>query len=88
MVATNADDTAVVLYTSGTTGKPKGAELTHANLMLNAHIFRTQLMTMTPDTVGLCVLPLFHIFGQTAMQNAVLAAGAPSCWHVSTRRRR
>ena len=73
--ATNADDTAVVLYTSGTTGKPKGAELTHVNLFLNAHIFRTQLMTMTPDTVGLCALPLFHIFGQTAMQNAVLAAG-------------
>jgi long-chain acyl-CoA synthetase len=75
VTATNADDTAVVLYTSGTTGKPKGAELTHSNLMLNAHVFRTQLMPLTADAVALCALPLFHIFGQTAVQNAVLAAG-------------
>ena len=75
VVATNADDTAVVLYTSGTTGKPKGAELTHVNLLLNAHIFRTQLLDLTADTVALCALPLFHTFGQTAIQNAVLAAG-------------
>ena len=72
---TNGDDTAVLLYTSGTTGKPKGAELTHSNLMLNAHIFRTDLLPLTADTVALCALPLFHIFGQTGVQNAVLAAG-------------
>jgi long-chain acyl-CoA synthetase len=75
VTATNGDDTAVVLYTSGTTGKPKGAELTHSNLMLNAHVFRRDLMPLGPDTVALCALPLFHIFGQTAVQNAVLAAG-------------
>jgi long-chain acyl-CoA synthetase len=75
VTATNGDDTAVVLYTSGTTGKPKGAELTHSNLMLNAHVFRTDLMPLTADTVALCALPLFHIFGQTGVQNAVLAAG-------------
>ncbi len=75
VTATNGDDTAVVLYTSGTTGKPKGAELTHLNLLMNAYLFRTELMQLTPDTVALCALPLFHIFGQTAVQNAVLATG-------------
>jgi long-chain acyl-CoA synthetase len=73
--ATDADDTAVILYTSGTTGKPKGAELTHANLLLNAHVVTLQLVPLTPDTVALGVLPLFHSFGQTVVQNAVLAAG-------------
>jgi long-chain acyl-CoA synthetase len=75
IAATNGDDTAVVLYTSGTTGKPKGAELTHLNLLMNAYFFRTDLMPLTPDTVALCALPLFHIFGQTGVQNAVLATG-------------
>ena len=73
--ATNADDTAVILYTSGTTGKPKGAELTHANLLLNAHLVKLQLVPLTPDTVALGILPLFHSFGQTVIQNAVLATG-------------
>jgi long-chain acyl-CoA synthetase len=73
--ATNADDTAVILYTSGTTGRPKGAELTHANLLLNAHVVNMQLVPLTPDTVALGVLPLFHSFGQTVVQNAVLATG-------------
>jgi long-chain acyl-CoA synthetase len=72
---TMADDTAVILYTSGTTGRPKGAELTHLNLFLNAHYFRTELLPVTVDTVALAVLPLFHSFGQTCIQNAVLAAG-------------
>ena len=75
VTATNGDDTVEVLYTSGTTGKPKGAELTHLNLVLNAHFFRSDLMTLTAETVALCGLPLFHIFGQTGVQNAVLAAG-------------
>src|SRR6185503_19666689 len=75
VAATNGDDTAVVLFTSGTTGKPKGAELSHLNLMLNALFFRAELMQMSAHTVALCALPLFHIFGQTGMQNAVLAAG-------------
>ncbi len=73
--ATNADDPAVILYTSGTTGRPKGAELTHANLLLNAHVVNLQLVALTPDTVALGILPLFHSFGQTVVQNAVLATG-------------
>ncbi|MFN2506454.1 MAG: long-chain fatty acid--CoA ligase [Acidimicrobiales bacterium] len=71
---TEADDTAVVLYTSGTTGKPKGAELTHANLVSNAEV-SAHLVDLGPDTVALVALPLFHAFGMTVMHNAVLATG-------------
>lgn len=72
---TMPDDTAVILYTSGTTGRPKGAELTHFNMFYNAHYAGTQLMQLTPDTVALATLPLFHSFGQTCIQNAVLGVG-------------
>jgi long-chain acyl-CoA synthetase len=71
---TTAEDTAVILYTSGTTGKPKGAELTHFNLFYNADAtFR--LMRSGEDTVALVTLPLFHSFGQTCLMNAVLGRG-------------
>jgi long-chain acyl-CoA synthetase len=69
-------DTAVVLYTSGTTGKPKGAELTHSNLFLNCSVVVPRLMPVDPDGVMLATLPLFHSFGQTAVQNASIAVGA------------
>jgi long-chain acyl-CoA synthetase len=72
---TRADDTAVVLYTSGTTGRPKGAELTHFNLFHNADFCASHLLPMSPATVALAVLPMFHSFGQTVLQNAVLRAG-------------
>jgi long-chain acyl-CoA synthetase len=72
---TMPDETAVILYTSGTTGRPKGAELTHFNLFFNAHYMRTQLLPLSHETVALGVLPLFHSFGQTCIQNAVLAGG-------------
>ncbi len=71
---TTAGDTAVVLYTSGTTGRAKGAELTHANLLANAEVPR-QLVGLGADTVALVALPLFHAFGMTVMHNAVLAVG-------------
>jgi long-chain acyl-CoA synthetase len=73
--ATTAEDTAVILYTSGTTGRPKGAELTHFNLFFNSYFVRTSLMPMTSAEVALATLPLFHSFGQTVIQNAVLGAG-------------
>jgi long-chain acyl-CoA synthetase len=73
---THEDDTAVILYTSGTTGKPKGAELTHANLLLNCAMVLPRLLPLTHSDVALATLPLFHSFGQTCIQNAMLARGA------------
>jgi long-chain acyl-CoA synthetase len=73
---TMPDDTAVVLYTSGTTGRPKGAELTHYNMFGNADYVSSKLLPMQEQHVtALTVLPLFHSFGQTCMQNAVLRGG-------------
>ena len=69
------DDTAVILYTSGTTGTPKGAELTHANLRRNVAAV-VEILQLTPDDVILGALPLFHAFGQVAGLNAAVAAGA------------
>jgi long-chain acyl-CoA synthetase len=72
---TMPDDTAVILYTSGTTGRAKGAELTHFNLFYNADYSGTKLLPLSGDTVALATLPLFHSFGQTVIQNAVLGMG-------------
>ena len=71
---TRPDDTAVLLYTSGTTGRPKGAELTHFNLFQNAEI-ASRVHGTTEDTVALAVLPLFHSFGQTVIMNGTLLRG-------------
>ena len=73
---TNPQDTAVILYTSGTTGKPKGAELTHSNLVLNCAVVVPKLTP--PSESGhraLATLPLFHSFGQTVIQNGMIASG-------------
>jgi long-chain acyl-CoA synthetase len=72
---TAPDDTAVILYTSGTTGKPKGAELSHANLLLNCSVVVPRLVPFSADDVAFAALPLFHSFGQTCIQNASIAAG-------------
>lgn len=74
---TMADDTAVIVYTSGTTGKPKGAELTHQNLLLNAMKSGDILGTENQD-IQLIVLPLFHIFAMTCLMNAGVYAGSTS----------
>jgi len=70
-----ADDTAIILYTSGTTGTPKGAELTHANLASNAEAV-VRLLSLGSEDVVLGALPLFHAFGQTAGLNAAVGSGA------------
>jgi long-chain acyl-CoA synthetase len=68
-VQTQADDTAVILYTSGTTGQPKGAELSHMNMIMNARL-SDNMYEQIQDDVHLVVLPLFHSFGQTVQMNA------------------
>jgi long-chain acyl-CoA synthetase len=74
MVQTNPDDTAVILYTSGTTGFPKGAELTHSNMVMNA-LGSRHLLQLTYDDVHVVVLPVFHSFGQTVQMNAGFSMG-------------
>jgi long-chain acyl-CoA synthetase len=68
------DDDAVILYTSGTTGRPKGAELTHAGLVRNAELTARTLLKNKPDDVMMGCLPLFHVFGLTCGLNATIAA--------------
>ena len=72
----SADDTAVILYTSGTTGQPMVAELTHGNLAANVDVTQSDLLRLTADDVVFGGLPLFHSFGQTVTLNASMAAGA------------
>jgi long-chain acyl-CoA synthetase len=71
----SSDDTAVILYTSGTTGTPKGAELTHDNLTSNVETILETLIQIKDDDVVLGALPLFHSFGQTCGLNSCIAAG-------------
>jgi len=69
-------DTAVILYTSGTTGRPKGAELTHFNLNSNQEVTARTLLQLTDADVVMGCLPLFHVFGMTCGLNTVVATGA------------
>jgi long-chain acyl-CoA synthetase len=69
-------DAAVILYTSGTTGQAKGAELSHSNLLLNA-LTCNRLFQSRPGTdTHLLVLPLFHSFGSTVNMNAGFASAS------------
>lgn len=70
------EDLALILYTSGTTGQPKGAVLTHRNMATNAATTAETLLQATPDDVIMGCLPLFHVFGLTCGLNAAVAAGA------------
>jgi long-chain acyl-CoA synthetase len=70
------NDTAVILYTSGTTGTPKGAELTHDNISRNCAVTSSTLGGFGRDDMLLGALPLFHTFGQTCTMNSAVATGA------------
>jgi long-chain acyl-CoA synthetase len=74
-VRTSGEDTAVILYTSGTTGRPKGAELTHANVMHNAQGVQALTKQDARDVTLIC-LPLFHSFGQVVQMNTAVLCGA------------
>jgi long-chain acyl-CoA synthetase len=69
------DDTCVILYTSGTTGTPKGAELTHSNIGSNVAC-NVAMFGFSPEDVIFGGLPLFHSFGQTSAMNSAIASGA------------
>src|SRR6201996_8386039 len=70
------DDVAVILHTSGTTGKPKGAMLTHGNLGRNADVSCRTLVETGPGDVVMGCLPLFHVFGLTCGLNGAVLSGA------------
>lgn len=74
MVTRQPADTAVIVYTSGTTGRPKGAELTHAQLYMNADI-PGRLFDVQPDDIVITVLPLFHVFGLSSILDICVRFG-------------
>jgi len=76
IVPRDAHDTAVVLYTSGTTGKPKGAEITHLNVTMNVVVSAQHSFDIDETDVVLGCLPLFHTFGQTCCMNTSFYVGA------------
>ncbi|WP_124069400.1 fatty acid--CoA ligase family protein [Filibacter tadaridae] len=74
-VAVDDNETAIILYTSGTTGRPKGAMLTHGNIYSNARDVADYLSFSEDDRV-VATLPVFHVFALTVVVNAPLVKGA------------
>ena len=72
---TDPGDVAVIVYTSGTTGRPKGAQLSHFQLLMNADT-PGRLFGVKDDDVVLVVLPLFHVFGLSSVMNVCVRFGA------------
>ncbi len=70
------DDDCVILYTSGTTGRPKGARLTQRNMFHNAELSARRILSLTPEDVVMGCLPLFHVFGLTCGLNASVITGS------------
>tara|TARA_R110002110_G_scaffold406421_1_gene626568 strand:- start:422830 stop:424341 length:1512 start_codon:yes stop_codon:yes gene_type:complete len=78
-VQTSADDMACLLYSSGTTGRPKGIMLSHANLIDNAQVL-AQYWGFTTDDCLLHALPVFHVHGLFVALGCVLMRGASMRW--------
>lgn len=78
-VYSRPDDLAAILYTSGTTGRSKGAMLTHQNLSSNAQVLNTY-WGWQPDDVLLHMLPIFHVHGLFVASHGALLAGAKMIW--------
>jgi long-chain acyl-CoA synthetase len=76
IVPTDPEDTAVILYTSGTTGTPKGAEISHLNVTMNVVASAMHSFDIDSSDVVLGCLPLFHTFGQTCCMNTAFYVGA------------
>ena len=78
-VTRQADDLAAILYTSGTTGRSKGAMLTHGNLLSNAQMLR-DYWGWQPDDVLIHALPIFHVHGLFVAIHGALINGSPMLW--------
>jgi len=85
VAARGPDDTAVLVYTSGTTGKPKGAELTHFQLYMNCTV-AGGLFGARSDDVILAVLPFFHVFGLSSVVNVFVRYGSAAAAGTGARR--
>lgn len=82
-VARGADDLAAILYTSGTTGRSKGAMLTHGNLLSNARVLKDYWGWRGPEQGGdvlIHALPIFHVHGLFVAIHAALLNGSPMIW--------
>jgi len=75
-VAVSLEDTAVLLYTGGTTGVPKGAELSHRNIMANAIQTKVWFSAADGEETVLAALPLSHSYGMTTAMNFAVASGS------------
>jgi long-chain acyl-CoA synthetase len=67
------EDVATLIYTGGTTGIPKGAQLTHRNLVSNAVVLKTWAKSKEAEDVMLAVMPFFHIYGLTVGMNTPIS---------------
>jgi acyl-CoA synthetase (AMP-forming)/AMP-acid ligase II len=76
--AVAADDSALVLHTSGTTSRPKQVPLSNSNVCASAHNVRASV-SLSAEDLGLCIMPLFHIHGLIAALLAPLSAGGTVC---------
>jgi malonyl-CoA/methylmalonyl-CoA synthetase len=80
-VKRGADDLAAILYTSGTTGRSKGAMLTHGNLLSNAQVLK-DYWGWKPGDVLIHALPIFHVHGLFVALHGALLNGSKMLWHA------